>query len=125
MGYESWDKEVNLENNSTLDDIILILNSRNLEEVVIKGKKRVFEQHMDRLVFNVENSPTANSGNALDALKVAPGLMIQNGSISILGKGSSQVMVNGKLMQISGDDLVSFLNSIPAGSIKKIEIITN
>ncbi|ATL42246.1 TonB-dependent receptor [Elizabethkingia miricola] len=125
LGYESWDKEINLENNSTLDDIILILNSRNLEEVVIKGKKRVFEQHMDRLVFNVENSPTANSGNALDALKVAPGLMIQNGSISILGKGSSQVMVNGKLMQISGDDLVSFLNSIPAGSIKKIEIITN
>lgn len=39
LGYESWDKEINLENNSTLDDIILILNSRNLEEVVIKGKK--------------------------------------------------------------------------------------
>ena len=125
LGYKSWDKEINLENNIILEDIILISNSKNLEEVVIKGKKRVFEQHMDRLIFNVENSPTANSGNALDALKVAPGLMIQNGSISILGKGSSQVMVNGKLMQMSGDDLVSFLNSIPAGNIKKIEIITN
>ncbi|MGH1517884.1 TonB-dependent receptor domain-containing protein [Chryseobacterium sp. JK1] len=124
-GYKSWDKKVSLENSTILDDIMLISDSKNLEEVVITGKKRVFEQQMDRLVFNVENSPTAGSGNALDALKIAPGLMIQNGTISILGKGSSQVMVNGKLMQMSGDDLISFLNSIPAGNIKKIEIITN
>lgn len=124
LGYKSWDKKISLENNTTLDDIILISEAQSLNEVVVTSKKRVFEQQMDRLVFNVENSPTASTGNALDALKVAPGLMIQNGSISILGKGSSQVMINGKLMQMSGEDLVSFLNSIPAGNIKKIEIIT-
>ena len=124
LGYKSWDKKISLGSNTTLEDITLISETQNLNEVVVNSKKRVFEQQQDRLVFNVENSLTANTGNALDALKVAPGLMIQNNSISILGKGSSQVMINGKLIQMTGEDLVSFLNSIPAGSIKKIEIIT-
>ncbi|GGG24253.1 TonB-dependent receptor [Dokdonia pacifica] len=125
LGYKNWTKEIVLEADTTMETIQIEPESENLEEVVVTAKKRIIEQKNDRLVFNVENSIAGSTGDAIDALKVAPGLIVQNSSISILGKGASQVMVDGRLLNLSGDDLVGFLNSISASDIKKIEIITN
>lgn len=125
IGYKNWSKEINLISNTSLGDIILETESEALNDVVIKGKKRLIEYKADRLVFDVENSIAAKGGDAVNAISTAPGVVVQNNSISMLGKGSSRVMVDGRIVELSGQDLIGFLKSISADDIKNIEVITN
>ncbi|XMO85311.1 TonB-dependent receptor [Algibacter sp. AS12] len=123
IGYTSFKKEIIVKTDLNLGEIKLKAN-QTLDEIVITHQKKLIEQKPDRIIFNVENSVTAIGGDALDALRIAPGLSVQNNSINLLGRGASRVMVNGRLLQLSGEDLVSYLNTIASGDIKKIEVIT-
>ena len=123
IGYSTFEKEITLNKSLEIGDIILKADN-TLDEIVITHQKKLIEQKPDRIIFNVENSVTAIGGNALDALRIAPGLRVQNNSINLLGRGESRVMINGRLLQLSGGDLTSYLNSISANDIKKIEVIT-
>ncbi|NEW78620.1 MAG: TonB-dependent receptor [Gelidibacter sp.] len=104
--------------------IIKVETSNTLQEIVITGSKRLIERKVDRLVFNVENSIAATGGDAIDALKVTPGLRVQNDAITMIGKSGMAVMVDDRLMQLSGDDLINFLKTIQSDNIKSIEVIT-
>jgi len=95
-----------------------------MEEIQITSKKKIMERKVDRLVFYVENSIGVSGGDAFDALRITPGVRIQNDQISIAGKEGVAIMVNNKLINLSGEDLQAFLSSIPAESIKNIEVIT-
>ena len=123
VGYTNYNKDINLENNINLGVVTLQEDSSQLDEVVITSRKKLIEQKADRVVFNVENSITASSGDALDALKVAPGLQVQNGIIKMFGKGTPRVMVNNKMVPLTNEELIGYLNSLSASDIKKIEII--
>lgn len=96
-----------------------------LGEVVITGKKPLIERKVDRLVFNVKNSVAATGGNGLDALKLAPRIKVQNDEISMIGKGSVVVLINDRIVQMSGADLATYLKSLNAEDIKSIEVISN
>ena len=125
LGYKNWKKEINVSANLNLGTIFLEENSQKLEEIVIKTEKRVLERKIDRLIFNVEKSIAATGGNGLDVLKITPGVQVQNGSLEILGKGATRVMINGRISPLAGDELVSFLSGFSADDIQKIEVITN
>ncbi|MDR2121781.1 MAG: TonB-dependent receptor [Flavobacteriaceae bacterium] len=103
---------------------IRIQKAKELQNVVVTGQKKLFERKVDRLVFNVENSISATGGDALDALKVTPGVQVQNDRISLIGKSGMSVLVDDRPVQLSGEDLVNYLRSIPSGNIKSIEVIT-
>ncbi len=125
MGFSDWNQQIELTESINLGTIILNDSATGLDEVIIKTTKKIIERKSDRLIFNVENSIAASGGDALDALRIAPGVTIQNNTISMIGRGESRVMVDGRLLQLSGEELVDFMNSIAANDIKKIEIITN
>ncbi|MBS1571760.1 MAG: TonB-dependent receptor, partial [Bacteroidetes bacterium] len=107
--------------NDTINKIV----EKQIEEINIKAKKKLIERKVDRLIFNVENSISATGGDALDALKVTPGLKVQNDQISMIGKSGMSVMIDDRLLQLSGDELVNFLKTIKFDDIKSIEVITN
>jgi hypothetical protein len=46
------------------------------------------------------------------------------GTISIIGKSSVNVMINGKMLNLSGTALLNYLKSIRSENISKIEVIT-
>ena len=108
------------EKKDTINEIL----ENQIQEVEIKSKKKLVERKIDRLVFNVENSISATGGDALDALKVTPGIRVQNDQISMIGKNSMGIMINDKLIQLSGDDLMNYLKNLKSDDIKKIEVIT-
>ena len=114
--------------NATQDIYIGVINikekEQQLQEVVITSKKKLIERKVDRLIFNVENSISASGGDAIDALKVTPSIRVQNDMITMIGKSGMSVMVDDKLIQLSGDDLVNFLKTISSDNIKNIEVIT-
>jgi len=123
IGSTDWTKQVTLTQDTSLGEISL--GADKLATVVVVARKKLIEYKPDRLVLNVENNISAAGGNAVNALSVAPGIIIQNNNISMLGKGASRVMVDDRLIELSGAELVNYLNSISADDIKSIEVITN
>lgn len=114
--------------NATQEIYIGVINiaekTMELQEVVITSKKKLIERKVDRLIFNVENSITAAGGDAIDALKIVPLVKVKNDNISIIGKSGVSVMIDNKIIQLSGDDLLNYLKSISSDNIRNIEIIT-
>jgi hypothetical protein len=96
-----------------------------LQEVVVKGQKPLLEQEADRLVMNVEQLNTAGD-NALEVLKYAPGVRLdKDDNIIYRGSSSVNVMINGKMTYMSGAELQSYLKSLPAAAVSKVELIAN
>ncbi|RUT68373.1 TonB-dependent receptor [Flavobacterium cupreum] len=124
LGKIMFERNIELSKDLNLETI-KVNTTNQLQTVVVKNKKKLIERKVDRLVFNVENSISAIGGDATDALKVTPGLRIEEDQISMIGKSGMSVMIDDKLIKLSGDDLISFLKGIPSGNIKSIEVISN
>lgn len=125
LGFSEFEKEILIEKDTDLGTIILKETTTNLGEVVIQTKKKTVEQKTDRLVYNLENNVTTVGGDALSAINTAPGVVVQNNTITILGKGTSRVMIDGRMIELAGEELNNYLKSISASDIKNIEVISN
>jgi len=95
-----------------------------LGEVKVTASKPLIERKIDRTIFNVENSLAAAGTDLTQALALAPLVRVDENGISIIGKGSVTVMVNDRLLPLSGADLISYLRSLRSDDISRIEIIT-
>ena len=125
MGKVVEQRKIAVNNDLDVGNIAITSQQLGLKEVLVQGKAKTYERLVDRLVFNVENSIAAIGGDALDALKNTPSVKIKDDQISIVGKSTVNVLVNDRIVQMSGNDLTNYLKSIPSANIKKIEVITN
>ncbi|MFD3002804.1 TonB-dependent receptor domain-containing protein [Pontibacter toksunensis] len=109
-----------------VDPINLIERVISLKEVEVAVKKPFIEQQFGKTVLNVENSATAAGNNTMEVLEKAPGLVIdQNDNISMRDRQGVMVMIDGKQVPMSGNELANLLRSMPANSVETIELITN
>jgi iron complex outermembrane recepter protein len=97
-----------------------------LNEVVIKTKRPYISQLSDRTVLTPDADPTAAGSTVFEVLQKAPGLS-SNGddALQMNGKSGLAIYLNGKPTNMTGRDLTAFLQSLPAGSVDKIEIFAN
>src|SRR6266498_549151 len=104
----------------------LLQNNAVLTNVTVFAKKPLYEQKIDRLVINVENSITSAGNTALEVLERSPGVVVdhQNNSISMNGKDGVVLMINGKINYMPISAVVQLLSGMSAGNIEKIELIT-
>ena len=100
------------------------ISEQKIEGVVVTAKKKIIERRVDRLVFNVENSIASQGLDAVEALAKTPMLRATDKSISIAGKSGVAVMVNDRLLNISGEELINYLKNLRSDDIQKIEVIT-
>lgn len=98
--------------------------TKEIQEVVINGKKSFIEQTANKINVNVSQSPIASTSNAYDILLQAPGVIEQNGSLNFRSK-SVTVLIDGKLTNLSGEDLKAMLTSMSGNTIDKVEILPN
>ncbi|MCF0062813.1 carboxypeptidase-like regulatory domain-containing protein [Dyadobacter chenwenxiniae] len=108
-----------------LPDIILIESTRQLKQITITSRRPVLERKADRWIFNLNNTIMANGSSLFEALQVAPFLKVSDNGVSMVGKGGMGVMVNEKIIYLSGTDLTNYLKALRSESVEKIEIITN
>ncbi|WP_027383367.1 TonB-dependent receptor domain-containing protein [Epilithonimonas caeni] len=99
---------------------------KQIEQVNILVKKKLLERKADRLIFNVEASIASQGMDAGETLANVPMLKVDEnlGTISITGKSGVNVMINGKMLNLSGTALLNYLKSIRSENISKIEVIT-
>jgi hypothetical protein len=127
LGVIFYKQSISLNGSLDLGNISITQHQQQqqLKDVIVTSKKKLIERKVDRLVFNVENSISATGGDALDALKVTPSLSVQNEQINMIGKSNLMMMIDDRLIQLAGDDLINFLKTIKSDDIKNIEVITN
>ncbi|WP_294321777.1 TonB-dependent receptor [uncultured Chryseobacterium sp.] len=111
--------------NSDLIKNYKIESIKNIEGIIIQHQKKLIERKVDRLILNVENSIAASGGDALDAIGKVPGVRVTNENISIIGKSNLMIMIDNRLVQLTGNDLAEYLKTIKSDDIKSIELITN
>lgn len=99
---------------------------RQVEQINLLVKKKLLERKADRLIFNVEASVASQGMDATETLANVPMLKVDEnmGSISITGKSNVSVMINGRMLNLSGNALLNYLKSIRSENISKIEVIT-
>ena len=99
----------------------------NLAEITVKQKRPFLEFLGDRTILNVEDNPVYAGGTTLDLLGLAPRLSIDviNRKISIEDKPGVIVYQDNRQVYIPSDRIVPYLQSLPANSIARIEILTN
>lgn len=126
VGYKSaYSPPFNLTADFSADPLVLV-EGEHLGEVNISVAKPLYQQKVDRLVINVENSIVSAGGSALEILERSPGVLVnrQNNLISILGKEGVVVMINGKNNFVPVAALIQMLEGMPAENISSIELIT-
>ena len=97
-----------------------------LKEVVVSSKKPMIEQKIDRTVINVDASPSNAGSNVIEVLEKSPGVSVdKDGNISLKGKQSVLVMIDGRPSYLSPSDLYNYLKSLPSTAIDQIELMTN
>jgi hypothetical protein len=106
--------------------ILQPITNRTLNAVIITAKRPLIEQKIDRTVVNVDAMITAAGSNALEALSKSPGIIVDaNDNISLNGKSNVLVLIDDKPTYMSGQDLAAYLRSLPAGTLDKLELISN
>ncbi|TYA71888.1 outer membrane beta-barrel protein [Seonamhaeicola marinus] len=123
LGFQTFEKEIELIGNIDLGTLLLRENAEALEGVTVVAKRPTVKRLVDRLVFNVENSTLSNN-NVLDVLKHTPGVLVHDGSITVKNSAPT-VYINDRRVHLSADEVLQLLESTPAENIKSIEVITN
>lgn len=95
-----------------------------LNEVAIVKTKKAVEQKADRTIFDFSSQPSLNSGSVLEGIKKLPGLIASDVAGMMYQGKQLDVFMDGRPLNITSNELNSFLEGMPANAIEKIEIIT-
>ena len=114
------------QNDLVLKDLIVEKSGLNLQSVEIVAIKPLIEFKNGNTIINVDNSILASGNTAYDLLKKAPGVTIDNNNnLAIQGKQGVKIMIDGRMQQLSTEQLANLLQSMTAEGIDKIEIMKN
>ena len=111
----------NVTNDIHFGSIELSEDMEFLKDIVINGEKKIIEIKPKKTVYNVTKDISTQGSMVTDILNNIPSVNIENGMSTILGKQAT-ILINGRTSSMSKSDA---LNSLPAGSVEKIEVITN
>lgn len=119
---------IKLSNNTDLGVLKINTTPVSLKEVIIQssGNKSPIRIDGRKMIYNIQNSITAQGSNALEALKKTPGVVVsQDNTITINGASGALVMINGRQTYLQPEDLAQLLKSISSSDLRSIEIIKN
>ena len=121
LSFETYSKEVKLTNGIDLGVIVLSSNAKKIDEVVVKGQ--LVRREADRFVVDVANSVAALGKDGVELLERAPGVWVTDDKISVNGKSGSKIYINDIELKMSGEQLITYIKTLRAEEIQKIEVI--
>ena len=126
MGYNEYQSTVFELADTHFNPIKLSAQDNTLKGVEIISKEKTIEMSGGTIIYNVSNTIAGQGVTALEALKKAPGVYVENESnITLNGKSGVQIMLDGKQTYLSGRELIDLLKSLPSSSIRSIELMNS
>lgn len=120
-------KQIAASQNGLLGYISLTADAKLLKQVIVTARQSIIQQKTDRTVIVVNDHVKRMAENALDVIRLAPGLTVSDNEDAIImsGKDAINVMINDKLVKLTSRDLVKLLKSLPVSSVNQLEVMTN
>jgi len=95
----------------------------SLPEAMVTGEKPIVKADKGKLIYDlphiIKDLPV---DNVFDAIKELPGVTEKDGSFTLAGRGV-KVVIDGKVTNMSSEQLNTLLKSIPASSIANAEVM--
>ena len=100
---------------------------QQIDEVVVTHQRQLVKNEIDKLTYDVQHDESAKSKTILEILKKVPLVTVDGqDNIKVQGSSSFKIYRNGHPdPSLAGSNAKDILKSIPASSIKKIEVITD
>lgn len=126
IGYGNRAIPFRVTNNTDLGVIKMVESSTALNEVTITAERPLYAMEGEKLVYNVSEDPSIQTGTTEDALQNAPGVEVDvEGNITLRGVSSVEIWINDKPSKLTEENLKTYLQTLPANAIARIETITN
>jgi hypothetical protein len=117
---------VSVTNNTAMGVINMKQGAAQLKTVTISAARPLYAQDGEKMVYNVADDPTIQAGTTEDALQNAPGVEVDvEGNITLRGVSSVEIWVNDKPSKLTSENLKTYLQTLPANALDRIETITN
>ena len=126
IGYQNYMQPFNVKNNTDLGTLRIQPGTTTLSEVTVSAERPIYAMDGEKLVYNVSEDPSIQTGTTEDALQNAPGVEVDvEGNITLRGVSSVEIWVNDKPSKLTEENLKTYLQTLPANAIARIETITN
>lgn len=128
IGKKTMVKPIQARSAETMDMGVIYLQDedKHLSEVVVSVRKQLVKVDLDKIIYNMEDDPESETSNVLEMLRKVP-LLSLDGDENLQIKGSSnyKIYLNGKPSNMIMSNPKDVLRSMPANSIKEIEVIAD
>lgn len=95
-----------------------------LDEVVVKGERPQVTVEDGALSYDVNRIAEKKAiSNAYESLLQLPGVIEQNGSITLAGTNGVSIILNGQPTTMSPGQLYDLLKSTPVSSVEKVQVM--
>ena len=126
IGYENFSMPFHVTNHTDLGTLRIKVGKISLDEVTVSAERPIYAMDGEKLVYNVSEDPSIQTGTTEDALQNAPGVEVDvEGNISLRGVSSVEIWINDKPSKLTEENLKTYLQTLPANAIARIETITN
>ena len=127
MGYTEQRKEITVAGKPlNVGRIALKEDTQVLSEVEVVGQGSSMHFELDKKVFTVDQNIASAGASVSEVLENIPSVDVdQEGNISLRNSDDVEIWINGKPAGLNSENRAQVLQQMPAGTIEKIELITN
>ena len=109
-----------------LGTILMSEATEMLKGVEVVAQKPLVKAEVDKVTYSVEDDPDSKTNSTLEMLRKVPLVTIDGeDNIQVNGTSNFKVHVNGKPNNMMSNNPKEVLKSLPANSVKSIEVITD
>lgn len=126
VGYDTYWQRLNVPPDTALGVIEIFQSSTTLQAVSITAQRPLYSADGEKVFYHVEDDPSVQTGTMADALQNAPGVEVDpEGNITLRGSSDVTIWLNDKPSNLSGEALKQYIKTIPASSVKRVEVLNN
>ena len=127
MGYSEQRKAITIAGKTlNIGRIALKEDAQTLQDIEVVGQGSSMRFELDKKVFTVDQNIASAGASVSDILENIPSVDVdQEGNISLRNSEDVEIWINGKPAGLTSENRGQVLQQMPAGTIEKIELITN
>ena len=126
VGYSTYTAPLSIGNEPLDLGEIHLTAGVEVDAVVLTVQKPIVTADAEKLSYSVEDDPEAQSSTLEEIIRKVPQLSIDaEGNVLMNGQSDYKILVNGHPSNAMSRNFSEVIRSMPANSIKRIEVITN
>lgn len=126
VGYDTYWQRLNVPPDTALGVIDIFQSSTTLQAVSVTAQRPLYSADGEKVFYHVEDDPSVQTGTMADALQNAPGVEVDpEGNITLRGSSDVTIWLNDKPSNLSGEALKQYIKTMPASSVKRVEVLSN